>query len=389
MSGTKAHPSYALNSPSAPLARHRHAAGRRALAKLRTRVKVVLTADQAAGRMAEPMPAISGWCSDASGLRHVADEYRLAVGLRASRMTWSSGSASSTCTAAEPQTGSGVAFVQKFLVIFAESDVVLFEVEDHGYSRQVEAVREKVDDPVEPVDVVGTVKPGPPAERDGSRRPLRSYRRRFCTPVPTMSAVTEMPNTPWSLPSFRPPARTFLSFTLALFRHECYIKDVSATTDSGERTDNTIRWRWYPMLMRTDPFRELDRLTQQVFGTAARTALMTMDAWQDHDQFIVEFDLPGVDANSIDLDVERNVLTVRADRPALTRDQELVAAERPRGVFSRQLILGDNLDTDHITASYETASSGSNPRGRESQAPQDHRQVRRRPEDHQRLTGNP
>jgi HSP20 family protein len=107
------------------------------------------------------------------------------------------------------------------------------------------------------------------------------------------------------------------------------------------------------MLIRTDPFRDLDRLTQQVFGTAARPALMMMDAWQDNDRFIVEFDLPGIDPNSIDLDVERNVLTVRADRPAREGIQELVAAERPRGVFSRQLILGDNLDTDKINASYQ------------------------------------
>ena len=106
------------------------------------------------------------------------------------------------------------------------------------------------------------------------------------------------------------------------------------------------------MLMRTDPFRDLDRLTQQVFGTAARPALMAMDAWQENDRFIVEFDLPGIDANSIDLDVERNALTVRADRPAREGIEELVAAERPRGVFSRQLILGDNLDTDNITANY-------------------------------------
>ena len=106
------------------------------------------------------------------------------------------------------------------------------------------------------------------------------------------------------------------------------------------------------MLMRTDPFRDLDRLTQQVFGTAARPAAMPMDAWREKDSFVVEFDLPGVDANSIDLDVERNVLTVRADRPAREGIEELVAAERPRGVFSRQLILGDNLDTDRIAADY-------------------------------------
>ena len=106
------------------------------------------------------------------------------------------------------------------------------------------------------------------------------------------------------------------------------------------------------MLMRTDPFRELDRLTQQVFGTAARPAFMPMDAWRDGDTFHIEFDLPGVRADSIDLDVERNVLTVRADRPALNGDVELIAAERPSGVFSRQLILGDNVDLDKISASY-------------------------------------
>jgi HSP20 family protein len=110
------------------------------------------------------------------------------------------------------------------------------------------------------------------------------------------------------------------------------------------------------MLMRTDPFRELDRLTQQVlgtYGTLARPSAMPMDAWRDGDSFFVEFDLPGVDPDSIDLDVERNVVTVRAERPARASDAELFAAERPRGVFSRQLVLGDNLDTEHIAASYD------------------------------------
>jgi HSP20 family protein len=110
------------------------------------------------------------------------------------------------------------------------------------------------------------------------------------------------------------------------------------------------------LLMRTDPFRELDRLTQQVFGaegTPARPSVMPMDAWRAGDTFQVEFDLPGVDPDSIDLDVERNVVTVRAQRPARTGDAELIAAERPRGVFSRQLILGDNLDTEKIAASYD------------------------------------
>src|ERR1700740_1584969 len=106
------------------------------------------------------------------------------------------------------------------------------------------------------------------------------------------------------------------------------------------------------MLMRTDPFRDLDRLTQQVLGTAARPAIMPMDAWRDGDRFIVEFDLPGVDEDSLDLDVERNVLTVHARRPEADPGREMVAAERPRGVFSRQLFLGENLDTDAIEASY-------------------------------------
>jgi HSP20 family protein len=106
------------------------------------------------------------------------------------------------------------------------------------------------------------------------------------------------------------------------------------------------------VLMRTDPFRELDRLSQQLLGTSARPTLMPMDAWRESDSFVVEFDLPGVEADSIDLDVERNVLTVRAERPERQGSSELVAAERPRGVFSRQLILGDNLDLERISAGY-------------------------------------
>jgi HSP20 family protein len=106
------------------------------------------------------------------------------------------------------------------------------------------------------------------------------------------------------------------------------------------------------MLMRTDPFRDVDRLAQQVLGTAARPAVMPMDAWREGDAFIVELDLPGVDPDSLDLDVERNVLTVHAKRPALDSEREMVAAERPRGVFSRQLFLGETLDTERIEADY-------------------------------------
>lgn len=108
------------------------------------------------------------------------------------------------------------------------------------------------------------------------------------------------------------------------------------------------------MLVRTDPFRDLDRLTQQFFGTSARPAVMPMDAWREKDEFLLEFDLPGVDPKSIDLDVERNVLTVRAERPARETQAEVLASERPRGVFSRQLILGDNLDVEQVTAAYDS-----------------------------------
>jgi HSP20 family protein len=107
------------------------------------------------------------------------------------------------------------------------------------------------------------------------------------------------------------------------------------------------------MLMRTDPFRDLDRLGQQMLGTPARPAAMPIDAYRSGDTFVVEFDLPGVSADSIDLTVERNVLTVHAARQRTQNDQtEMLVAERPFGTFSRQLFLGETLDTEHIAASY-------------------------------------
>src|SRR3954469_16564379 len=107
------------------------------------------------------------------------------------------------------------------------------------------------------------------------------------------------------------------------------------------------------MLLRTtDPFRDLDRLAQQMLGTTNRPAVMPMDAWREGERFVIEFDLPGVAPDSIDLDVERNVLSVRAERVARNGDWEALTSERPRGVFSRQLVLGDNLDLDRIEAKY-------------------------------------
>jgi HSP20 family protein len=114
------------------------------------------------------------------------------------------------------------------------------------------------------------------------------------------------------------------------------------------------------MLMRTDPFRELDRLATQLLGaggtgTWSRPTPMPMDAYRDGETFVVCFDLPGVDPSAIELQVERNVLTVKAERrPVHTGEKfEMQVSERPLGVFSRQLFLGDTLDTDRIDAGYD------------------------------------
>ncbi|MEO6532674.1 MAG: Hsp20/alpha crystallin family protein [Pseudolysinimonas sp.] len=107
------------------------------------------------------------------------------------------------------------------------------------------------------------------------------------------------------------------------------------------------------MLLQHDPFRDLDRLTQQVFGTMSRPTSMPLDAWREGDQFVVELDLPGIDPDKLDIDVERNILTIRAERLSHMPDAaNAVAAERPWGVFSRQLILGDALDTGKVDADY-------------------------------------
>jgi HSP20 family protein len=111
-------------------------------------------------------------------------------------------------------------------------------------------------------------------------------------------------------------------------------------------------------MLRFDPlFRDLDRLTQQLWGnpvgTATRPAVMPMDVWREGDKFVVELDLPGIKPDSIDVTVDQGALTVRAERPyAGDEGHDWVAAERPHGVFSRQLFLGDQLDTEHIDADY-------------------------------------
>ena len=111
------------------------------------------------------------------------------------------------------------------------------------------------------------------------------------------------------------------------------------------------------MLMRFDPFREIDRLSQHIWGqpgAAGRPVAMPMDAYRRDGQFVVHFDLPGVEPSSIDLTVEKNVLTVSAHRswqPA--EGDQIVVNERPQGSVTRQLFLGETLNTEEIAASYD------------------------------------
>jgi HSP20 family protein len=109
------------------------------------------------------------------------------------------------------------------------------------------------------------------------------------------------------------------------------------------------------MLMRFDPYRELDRLTEQLASTASRAPrAFPMDAYRRGDQFIVHFDLPGVEPAAIELTVEQNVVTVRAERRFEPRQgDEMVIAERPHGTYSRQIFLGDTLESENVHANCE------------------------------------
>ncbi|MHB1582611.1 MAG: Hsp20/alpha crystallin family protein [Acidimicrobiales bacterium] len=114
-------------------------------------------------------------------------------------------------------------------------------------------------------------------------------------------------------------------------------------------------------LVRSDPFRDVDRLFQQLVGgqpggrTLGTPMAMPMDAYRKDDSFLIRLDLPGVHPESIDLTVEDNVLTVKAERmaPPATEGIEPVISERPYGTFTRQVFLGANLDTERIQAEYE------------------------------------
>jgi HSP20 family protein len=109
------------------------------------------------------------------------------------------------------------------------------------------------------------------------------------------------------------------------------------------------------MLMRFDPFRELDRVGQLLGQPGEpRAHTIPMDAYRQGDQLVVQFDIPGVDPEAIDLTVERNVVTLRVERRwQPSEDQEVLINERPQGTFTRELLLGDNLDPENVEASYD------------------------------------
>jgi HSP20 family protein len=106
------------------------------------------------------------------------------------------------------------------------------------------------------------------------------------------------------------------------------------------------------MLLRYDPFRDLDRATEALWGN--RTPAMPMDAIRHGDRVFITFDLPGVDPDEIDLSVERDTLTVKAERRfTRSEDDQVLAEERRQGTFTRRVLLGDNLDTSKLEAAYD------------------------------------
>jgi HSP20 family protein len=109
------------------------------------------------------------------------------------------------------------------------------------------------------------------------------------------------------------------------------------------------------VVMRYDPFRDIDRLTQQLTGALrSQSTSIPMDAYRRGDAVFVHFDLPGADPSSIEVQVEQNALTVRAERLFEEREgDEVLARERPEGLFSRQIFLGQHLDVERIQATFD------------------------------------
>ena len=107
----------------------------------------------------------------------------------------------------------------------------------------------------------------------------------------------------------------------------------------------------------TNPFdvlNQLDRLASGAFDTARAPRVMPVDLFREGDQYILSADLPGIDPESVDLDVDGQLLTIRAERRAPVSEQvKWLAHERPYGSYMRQFTLGDGVDVERITANYE------------------------------------
>jgi HSP20 family protein len=109
-----------------------------------------------------------------------------------------------------------------------------------------------------------------------------------------------------------------------------------------------------PMLLRSATVRDLDQLTTRVFDTATRSSGARLDAYREGNSFYIDIDLPGVDPATIDVTVDRKVLTVRAERTRARREGlQYVVTERPMGTFTRQVFLSESLDTDRLEARYD------------------------------------
>jgi HSP20 family protein len=107
-------------------------------------------------------------------------------------------------------------------------------------------------------------------------------------------------------------------------------------------------------LMRFDPFREIDRIAEQMIAGGRVPRTMPMEAFRRGDEFFVHVDIPGVDEDDVDLTVERNVVSIRAERRSPRQEgDEVLVDERPHGIFTRQLFLGDNLDAGNLSADYD------------------------------------
>ena len=102
-----------------------------------------------------------------------------------------------------------------------------------------------------------------------------------------------------------------------------------------------------------DPFREIDRLTNQLMSGTRTPASMPMDVWRSGQEYHVALDLPGVNADSVELTVERGVVTIRAERAQqFGQGDQVLLAERPQGQFTRQLMLGEGVDQENLQADY-------------------------------------